>query len=790
MQSDNYRPLIPIACRLVSYDQWFITHFDDSWKIKQVKNWMLSKCSLIQAPDPPSQRPVSPITFASTIRTKSSLDSGDDGYFEDDEYDEDSEDFDEPSYRHYDLRRQYIYARQSAKPLHLSNTSAPVNASRNEGTASNPISEQYTLISFTTGAILEDDFALSWYNLRAYELLELHCSNNVVPLPREVLADYVQPYFEARVRALRAVWSPKAGRFETPPNDRTPNEIYNRKSKDKVANRLDSFPSMPASLQSEKKRRRAKVEWRDRRIVISQGTLTLFKDQVGAAPIHHFPLSALIALRGSESLERACSIAAGQRVVCIKFHPLVPKASPTMVSPPHSVPSSPVMEAYKSDVHPELSDILPQTVENNAVQQEPYGPREPSNPQSSPSSSTYGPDDICRGEGEWLVLDLLDDHAFSAILRILHRYARHPISSSFLPSSSIVAAVNSPNNLTSQAITPFVYSSPYESLPYPEWRINTVEAARKAGMGDVGKPMAWVLWTDRGLGESLLGNIRNQRQTFTQEMQYKSNSLSASIYSQDDSDTEDESEMEWEGWMRDLERQNRTELSAKMSQSSRRPSHSPSPLPSPPLSDTSSPGRTRIRTPSLTLPRSAISPSVNYPMPPYPNIDTLMQDPSLREGFSRTSGDLTCISDRMNTTTISTVSVGPPLPRRRSSTMTSGRASKITKDKEKSERAALSTSDSSTNGRHRQYSAFAPRPRQRDAIRHARSGSNLRVSSAPQPNEIEPSISHPGDPANANGSGGKKLHDGGRSIIRGVSMRAERLVRGLDSAIDFVDSNL
>ncbi|KAH7927954.1 hypothetical protein BV22DRAFT_1031290 [Leucogyrophana mollusca] len=798
MQSDNYRPLVPIACRLVSYDQWFVTHLDDSWKVKQVKHWILSKCNLIQASDPPSQRPVSPITFASTIRTKSSLDSGDDGYYEDDEYDDDSDDFDEPSHRHYDLRRQNIYARQSAKLPHTSASGQP-STSRKEDAGSNSVADQYTLISFSTGAILEDDFALSWYNLRPYELLEIHRSGNVVSLPREILADYVQPYFEARVRALRAVWSPKSGRFETPPNDRTHSEVYSGKGKDRVAGRLDSFPSMPTPLQSEKKKRRAKVEWRDRRVVINQGTLTLCKNQ-GGAPMHHFSLPSLVALRGAESLERACSIIAEQRVVCIKFWTPAQRASPVAASPPPSIPSSPVAESWVADMHSEDQDGLPQTLESTKAQMEPQGQTDQTNSQTRPYTGDYRPEDICRGEGEWLVLDMLDDHAFSSILRILHRYAQPPISSSFLPSSSIVAMANYWNNVSSPAITPFVYSSPYDSLPYPEWRINAVEAARKAGMGDVGKPMAWVLWTEKGLGDSLLGNIRRQRQTFTQEMQYKSNSLATSLCSDDESDTDGESEMEWEGWMRDLERQSRTKLPGRTSRSplgSRQGlsvSHSSSPLPSPPLSDSSSPGRPRNRTPSLTLPRSSTTGSISYPTsPPYPSIDTLMRNPPSREEFSRVSNDFPRAPDRMKTTTTSTVTVGSAPARRRSSTLTPGIVAKLIKDKEKPDRAPHSPNGSSSSGGRVLHNPVTPRAAQKDLVRHARSGSNLRMSSPP-PQRDGPQSSIPlppndGERSNAGGPSGKKRNDGGRRIMREMSMRAEKLVRGLDSAIDFVDSN-
>ena len=241
------------------YDQWFITHLDDNQKVKQVKHWILSKCNIIQTPHLPAQRPVSPITFASSIRTRSSVDSMEDGYNEDDEYDEDSDDFDDFSYRHPELRRQSIYSRRPGRTV-PPQTIQP---------GSSPVTDQYTLVSFSTGTILEDDYTLSWYNLRPHELLEMHRSGKVVQLPREVMTDYIQPYFEAKVKALRAVWSPMSGRFETPANDKTNRNSYRGRSKD----RISMAPPLP-----ERKKRKAKVEWKDRWIVINQGTLSICKD--------------------------------------------------------------------------------------------------------------------------------------------------------------------------------------------------------------------------------------------------------------------------------------------------------------------------------------------------------------------------------------------------------------------------------------------------------------------------------------------------------------------------------
>jgi len=61
-------------------------------------------------------------------------------------------------------------------------------------------------------------------------------------------------------------------------------------------------------------------------------------------------------------------------------------------------------------------------------------------------------------------------------------------------------------------------------------------------------------------------------------------------------------------------------------------------------------------------------------------------------------------------------------------------------------------------------------------IRHAHSGSNLR------PATIE--NLHRAQDAEGSSTGKKKV-----GIVKGMSMRAEKLVRGLDAAIDFVDNH-
>jgi hypothetical protein len=122
--------------------------------------------------------------------------------------------------------------------------------------------------------------------------------------------------------------------------------------------------------------------------------------------VHHFPLAALRALRGAESLARACSIIAEQRVVCLKFQGKEPNLSPLVSSSP-SFSSSPIAEDWKTDIQLEAKDITPLPDKPPPASKETPDNRD--HKKNFPASD-YSMEDICRGEGEWLVLDLLDDH--------------------------------------------------------------------------------------------------------------------------------------------------------------------------------------------------------------------------------------------------------------------------------------------------------------------------------------------------------------------------------------------
>ena len=70
----------------------------------------------------------------------------------------------------------------------------------------NAAPDGYTLLSFSTGQLLEDNAPLAWYRLRAHELLELHPRGALAPLPRAAAPEaYAEPFFEARATAVPLV---------------------------------------------------------------------------------------------------------------------------------------------------------------------------------------------------------------------------------------------------------------------------------------------------------------------------------------------------------------------------------------------------------------------------------------------------------------------------------------------------------------------------------------------------------------------------------------------------------
>jgi hypothetical protein len=141
------------------------------------------------------------------------------------------------------------------------------------------------MLAFSTGQLLEDDCTLAWYRLRPHELLELHPPGTIVRLQRDVMLDYVKPYLELDVRALRVIVNDKDTSHVFGPSSYA-QDVSSPNHKNKKLRDPASGESLGAAVagggspaQSTRKRRKTKLEWRDRYLVIRQGMLSLFKSR-------------------------------------------------------------------------------------------------------------------------------------------------------------------------------------------------------------------------------------------------------------------------------------------------------------------------------------------------------------------------------------------------------------------------------------------------------------------------------------------------------------------------------
>lgn len=126
-------------------------------------------------------------------------------------------------------------------------------------------------------------------------------------------------------------------------------------------------------------------------------------------------------------------------------------------------------------------------------------------------------------------------------------------------------------------------------LSYLEWRITLVNQARKAGMGDVGRPLNWFIWEDDD--ESRLKpylDLVGKRKAGASGGRLKRDTSRTIASGSDDRDTlweyklaelvddseyvtddEELSDIEWKGWMGDLDRQIQVEQFHRLDTTSR-----------------------------------------------------------------------------------------------------------------------------------------------------------------------------------------------------------------------------
>ncbi|KAF8500374.1 hypothetical protein F5888DRAFT_1380639 [Russula emetica] len=463
MNYDQVR--IPIACRFVASDQWLTTYFDSTCKISEVKQYILAKVYNRSIPDnddqPSRNRPVSPITFASA---RNSFDSSFEGSLHDDHI--------------IDLDPHLLSERQ---PRTMRQPLSQRVASPSSGVPGSPMEQlpailpphHYPLLTFSTGQLLEDECSIAWYRLRPHELLELHPPGTIVRFPRDVMIEYIKPYLELDVRALRVIVNDKDmhafGPAYVAPDASSPGR--NKKPKDLAPDcpSVAGSSSSPAS-QSTRKRRKTKLEWRDRYLVIRQGMLSLFKSRTDLTPVHTCSLAKLITLRGQEEIVHTTTAAmSSPHIICAKF-----RAEVSTPAFPESQPvTSPMAEhwndPWSGSTIPRETDGFPwgkreskedikqqrrSTVECNQQSKVNTIPKEDlfegRTPDSKGESLRY---DINIGDGTqgtWLILDTLDELAHSNLLRVLHRCSPDTINTTLVPKYLLPdSSFSSPSSVSS-----------------------------------------------------------------------------------------------------------------------------------------------------------------------------------------------------------------------------------------------------------------------------------------------------------------------------------------------------
>ncbi|KAJ7181045.1 hypothetical protein C8R46DRAFT_1187279 [Mycena filopes] len=546
MDSDSsVSPLLSLACRFLPHDQWFTTNVDSDWKVKQVKSWLLAKCLPYAAPPspplrqsarknvrPPSpitfapdprHRPISPITFAMP-RPKVAPD--DISEFEELQTPEDEEPSDpEPP------PEEILPPVQPRKRAIL-----PTASTSTKG----DLYSQFTLIRFSTGQLLEDDLPLSFYDMQADELLEIHRIGVVVTLPRAHPTRYLEAYWEGWVRVLRM-----------------------RPLEDEE----DSY-----TLYKIRRAETRALEWRDRWLVVREGSIYLCRDE--SRLIHTLALADLIALTDASQLPASATPPAQTRILLARFSAQPNSHNPTRASSP--------LNAYDSDTSSNLSS--------------PVFAHDSSDSNRPRRLKQHRRKRVKRPDPEFLAVDLKDNSAYGSLLRVLHRHAL-PQSTFFdsLPVSEHVQAPRVEEEDGEEEAPPPLRHPPslahlhisrgdhsLGALPFPEWRTALVQRARRAGLGRIGKAVEWVLWNGdtqedpewmldsqrKGKGKRKERPPRVRQPTSTDGYDSDvsgdgSNSGEEEEEEEEDSDDDDiraeggRGETEWVGWMGDLRRQAR-----------------------------------------------------------------------------------------------------------------------------------------------------------------------------------------------------------------------------------------
>ncbi|KAJ7705186.1 hypothetical protein B0H16DRAFT_1636682 [Mycena metata] len=544
MDSDSSAsPLLSLACRFLPHDQWFTTHVDSDWKVKQVKSWLLAKCLPYAAPPSPplrqsarkNIRPPSPITFAPDPRHRPispitfAMPKGKGTPDDASEFEEPPPEDDELSEPETPPPEEILPPVQPKKRAIL-----PTASTSTKG----DLYSQFTLIRFSTGQLLEDDLPLGFYDMQADELLEIHRVGVIVPLPRANPTRYLDAYWEGWVRVLRM-------------------------------RPMDEEEDSYALYKVRRAETRA-LEWRDRWLVVREGSIYLCRDE--SRLIHTLTLADLIGLTDASQLPPSATPPSNTRILLARFSSHPNSHNTTRASSPFTTYDSDSSSALSSPVFAHDSDDSnrPRRLKQHRRKR------------------------VKRPDPEFLGIDLKDDSAYVSLLRVLHRHALP--QSTFIDSLPVSEHVQAPRSIhdeedgeEEEAPPPLRHPPSLAhlvsrgglslgALPFPEWRTGIVQRARRAGLGRIGKAVEWVLWNgdtqedpdwmldvprNKGKRKERPPRVRQPTSTDGYDSDVSGDGYT-SDRDEDDEDSDDEvraeggrSETEWVGWMGDLRRQAR-----------------------------------------------------------------------------------------------------------------------------------------------------------------------------------------------------------------------------------------
>ncbi|OCH91944.1 hypothetical protein OBBRIDRAFT_886637 [Obba rivulosa] len=505
--------VLPVACRFVSTDQWLVTHLQTSWTIAQVKDWLIAKfvstSSSRLLPTHPSRRrrrPASPITFSTgQFHRKKGADtaplySGD----AEDEFDSLDELSDDPQTRYKYTRRAREFDYIASPPPHGRSLSSPPSRTSLSDAGGLVDTARFTLISFSNGQLLEDHFNLEWYSLHPHELLELYAQpdnatispDRLVSLPRGHVEEYIRPYYEARVRFVRleSVDADLFGLYDRISPLPGAGHDQDVETGSKHGSVMTASTDVTTRGLRQGARRKKKIGWRDRWIMVYGNSLRVYKDRNDAQPIYEAPLNALLALRGADDVRADLLHSLRAKSKPSSTTPFTsPGSSPPLLSPFSSPPLGPYTSSLPggrryADKHINAGRLI--CAQFNLGRQPPthglhlpgMGDREQANasdgvsvgggwwrrahketPPGAVSSHGLGDyfgtrkagytechseDDLHdeKAEGEasgsvrvedsaWFLFDVSTDGVYDGLLRVLHREAPPYCASSFLPLS-------------------------------------------------------------------------------------------------------------------------------------------------------------------------------------------------------------------------------------------------------------------------------------------------------------------------------------------------------------------